>query len=77
MREHRDRFPECPYGYLTWTNSDGDYFPGADPKWVHGAGAGGTYILWNRSHGIVFASAGIRMHPSKDSVPQHIEACLR
>jgi len=38
-------FPEVPYGFLTWVNTDGDFYPGADTAWAWGAGAGGTYIL--------------------------------
>jgi CubicO group peptidase (beta-lactamase class C family) len=53
------KFPEAPYGYMTWTNSNGDYFPGADTGWAFGAGAGGSYILWNAACGIVFAGFGV------------------
>ncbi len=76
LRFYADRFPECPYGYLTWVNTDGDYFPDADRGWAFGAGAGGTYILWNRTFGIVFAAAGLTMNPGADSIPHRIEACL-
>lgn len=77
LRFFKEDFPECPYGFLTWTNSAGDYFPGADPKWAWGAGAGGTYIAWNVTHGIVFAGAGLEMNPDADGIPQRIERNLQ
>jgi CubicO group peptidase (beta-lactamase class C family) len=76
IKDFADQFPECPYGLLTWTNSDGDYFPGADRKWAWGAGAGGTYIAWNVNYGIVFAAAGIEMDPHDDGIPHRIERAL-
>ena len=76
LSAYEDKFPECPYGFLTWTNSDGDYFTGADRGWAWGAGAGGTYIMWNAELGIVFAAAGIEMNPDSDGVPHRIERAL-
>ena len=76
LRHYGDRFLECPYGYMTWVNTDGDYFPGADRAWASGRGAGGTIILWNRNNGIVFAAAGLKMEPSPNSVPHIIERCI-
>ena len=73
LHAYADRFPECPYGYMTWVNTDGDYFPGADSAWAFGAGAGGNYTLWNFNLGIVFAAHGIQMDPLAKSVPQCIE----
>ena len=75
LRLYPERFKECPYGYLTWTHSDGDYFPGADPSWAFGAGAGGSYILWNHRLGVVFAAVALEMAPLADSVPHLIESC--
>ncbi|MCZ6634782.1 MAG: serine hydrolase [bacterium] len=74
LRFCADRFPECPYGYLTWTNSDGDYFPGADSGWAFGAGAGGSYILWNHRWGVVFAALTFDLEPGAYTVPQIVEA---
>ena len=68
-----ERFKESPYGFLTWVNTDGDYFPGADGAWAWGSGAGGTKVLWNRNNGIVFAGAGIEMSPSRASIPHILE----
>ncbi len=76
LRAFSEAFRECPYGFLTWTNSDGDYFPGADRKWAWGAGAGGTYIAWNANLGIVFAAAGFEMNPDEDGIPHRIERNL-
>lgn len=40
-----ERFPEAPYGFMTWVNTDGDFYPGADRAWAWAAGAGGTRVL--------------------------------
>lgn len=68
-----DRFRECPYGYMTWVNTDGDYFPGADSSWAWGSGAGGTRIMWNRTYGVVFAGVAISVEPSLYSIPHIVE----
>jgi hypothetical protein len=52
------KFPECPYGLMTWVNTDGDLIPGADPGWAFASGAGGYVTMWNRRFGIVFAAGG-------------------
>lgn len=67
------RFGESPYGFLTWVNTDQDYFPGADGAWAWGSGAGGTKVLWNRNNMIVFAGVGIQMSPSESSIPHILE----
>jgi hypothetical protein len=69
-----DQFPEAPYGFMTWVNTDGDYYPGADSNWAWGSGNGGFYILWNRTNGIVFAAMGANFSPSSFSYPHIIEA---
>ena len=71
------QFPEAPYGYLTWVNTAGDYFPGAGRAWAWAAGAGGTRTLWNHRLGIVWAGIGLDTPPSALGVPQIIEAHLR
>jgi CubicO group peptidase (beta-lactamase class C family) len=76
LKDFANQFPECPYGLLSWTNSDGDYFPGADSGWAWGAGAGGTYIVWNAKLGFVFAAAGIEMDPDRNGIPHLIERAL-
>ena len=76
LRLYGDRFSECPYGYMTWVNTDGDYFPGADRAWAWAKGAGGTIILWNRKNGIIFAAAGINVDPGSNSIPHIIESCI-
>lgn len=73
LNKYGNRFSECPYGYMTWVNTDGDYFPGADRAWAWGSGAGGTKIIWNRRNGIVFAAAGLKMEPDSNSIPHIIE----
>ena len=69
-------FPEAPYGFMTWVNTDGDYYPGADKAWAWGAGAGGSYVLWNHRNGIVFAGFGVHGGPSSDGIPHVIESCI-
>jgi CubicO group peptidase (beta-lactamase class C family) len=69
-------FPEAPYGYMTWVNTDGDYYPGADRAWAWGAGAGGSRVLWNHRNGIVFAGFGVPSGPSPDGIPHIIESCI-
>jgi len=70
------QFPEAPYGYLTWVNTDGDFFPGADRAWAWGSGAGGMKTMWNRNTGIVFAAIGAQIEPSAHSVPHLIEDAI-
>lgn len=70
------QFPEAPYGYLTWVNADGDFFPGADRAWAWDSGAGGMKTMWNRNIGIVFAAIGARIGPGARSVPHMIEAAV-
>ncbi len=71
-------FPEAPYGYLTWVNTAGDFYPGADTHWAFGRGAGGAYLLWNEQNGIVFAAIGLTNDagytPTSYGIPQIIEA---
>ncbi|UCE46750.1 MAG: DUF5060 domain-containing protein, partial [Phycisphaerales bacterium] len=67
-------FPEAPYGFMTWVNTDGDYYPGADEAWAWGAGAGGSRVLWNRTNGIVFAGFGVPKGPSSNGIPHIIES---
>jgi CubicO group peptidase (beta-lactamase class C family) len=70
------RFPECPYGYLTWVNTDRDLFTGADSAWACGRGAGGSIVLWNHRNGIVFAGVGIQASSGTNSVSRTIEASI-
>lgn len=72
----RRRFPEAPYGFMTWVNTDGDYYPGADRAWAWGAGAGGSYVLWNHENGIVFAGFGVNTRPTASGIPHAIELCI-
>ena len=68
------QFPTPPYGYLTWTNSAGDLFPGADRGWVCASGRGGMITLWNARWGIVFAGFGCNMSiGAPDSLAQIID----
>jgi hypothetical protein len=72
-------FPEAPYGFMTWVNTAGDYYPGADRAWAWGSGRGGHYILWNRRNGIVFAAQGRNEGgpaPLAKGIPHIIEAHL-
>jgi hypothetical protein len=69
-------FPEAPYGFLTWVNTDRDLFPGTDAAWACGRGAGGSVVLWNRNNGIVFAGVGIRVGAGAASIPRVIEGAI-
>ncbi len=71
-------FPEAPYGFMTWVNTAGDYYPGADPAWAWGSGSGGHYILWNRNNGVVFAAQGREeaQAPVARGIPHILEESL-
>jgi hypothetical protein len=69
-------FPEAPYGFMTWVNTDGDYYPGADSGWAWGSGAGGSYVLWNHGNGIVFAGFGVDTRPTRHGIPHIIESSI-
>jgi hypothetical protein len=70
------RFEESPYGFLTWVNTDQDYFPRADRAWAWGSGAGGTKVLWTHDNGVVFTGVGIQMSPSERSIPHILEQSI-
>lgn len=72
-----ERYPECPYGYLTWVNTDGDYFAAADCARACAEGAGGSIVLWNRRNGIVFAGFGIRVSSTRDNLPRVLDALIK
>ncbi|MFT5365219.1 MAG: CubicO group peptidase (beta-lactamase class C family) [Candidatus Latescibacterota bacterium] len=74
LNDYPNAFPECPYGYLTWTNSAGEHWSDADRGWAFGAGAGGTYIMWNYRLGIVFAAVSLDLKPLERTIPQIIES---
>ena len=66
-------FPEVPYGYLTWVNTDQDLFKEADSTWASGRGSGGCVIMWNHNNGIVFAGIGINICNGKPNLARVIE----
>lgn len=70
------QFPECPYGYLTWVNTDGDLYPRADRAWACGRGAGGSVVLWNRRNGIVFAGFAIQVSSARENLPRVLDAII-
>ena len=70
-------FPEAPYGFLTWTNTGGDYYPGADRGWAWGSGTGGNVTMWNRRFGLVFAASGLAVTAGERGVPHLLERALR
>lgn len=70
-------FPEAPYGFMTWVNTDGNYFPGADRGWALARGARGFLTLWNHKYGIVFAAAGASTTPTAHGVPHILEKNLK
>ncbi|MFC2126249.1 DUF5060 domain-containing protein [Bacteroidota bacterium] len=70
---NKEEFPESPYGYLTWTNTDSDLFKGADKSWATGSGYGGAMIMWNKNNGIVFTGFGIKPVSDNTNLPLIIE----
>jgi len=70
-------FPEAPYGFMTWVNTDGDLLPGAGRDWAYATGAGGHRTLWNHKLGIVFAAAGLKWVPGQRDVAHILEAHLK
>jgi CubicO group peptidase (beta-lactamase class C family) len=68
------RFPEVPYGFLTWTNTDRDYFPQADSHWALATGAGGMKTLWNYTNGAVFAAMGVMIPAGEVGLVNLLEA---
>jgi hypothetical protein len=48
-------FPESPYGFLTWVNTDRDLYPGSSADWVVALGVGGHYLVYSRKFGLVLA----------------------
>jgi hypothetical protein len=71
-----EKFPECPYGYLTWVNTDRDLFERADSAWACGRGAGGTVVLWNHRNGIVFAGVTVAASSGTESIARVIETSI-
>jgi hypothetical protein len=69
-------FPESPYGFLTWVNTDGDLIPGADRAWAYASGAGGHKTYWNHKLGFVYAAAGANSLPRGRDVANILEAHL-
>lgn len=62
-------FPEAPYGFLTWTNSDGDLWPGASPTWAAAHGAGNDIVAWDGASGVVLAVLRGNFAPLPDAPP--------
>jgi CubicO group peptidase (beta-lactamase class C family) len=71
------KFREVPYGFMTWVNTDGDFYAGADRAWAFAMGARGNYTLWNHKFGIVFAAVGAPFEPTTHGVPHILEAHLK
>jgi hypothetical protein len=69
-------FPESPYGFLTWVNTDGDLIPGADRAWAFASGAGGHKTYWNHKLGFVYAAAGANSPPRGRDVANILEEHL-
>jgi CubicO group peptidase (beta-lactamase class C family) len=74
--QSEDEFPESPYGYLTWVNTDGDLFKGADKFWANASGAGGSKIMWNKNNGVVFVGFGLNLVSDNTNIPLIIEKNL-
>ncbi len=74
FHENRAKFPEAPYGFMTWVNTAGDLYPGADRAWAYAAGRGGTRVLWNHRLGIVYAGVDVSEKPAAAGLANLIEA---
>jgi hypothetical protein len=48
-------FPESPYGYMAWVNTDQDLYPAAAATWALGHGSGGHYVAYDPASGVVLA----------------------
>jgi len=48
-------FPESPYGYMTWVNTERDLWPAAASTWAVALGSGGSYIAWDLASGVVLS----------------------
>lgn len=71
------KFPEAPYGFMTWVNTDGRFYPQASKAWAWASGAGGTFVLWKRENGIVFAGIGVNTAPATKGIPHVLEAHIK
>ena len=69
-------YPEAPYGFLTWVNTDRDLFPDTDAAWACGRGAGGSVVLWNRNNGIVLVGVGINIGTGPENIARVIEGAI-
>ncbi len=76
LRGHHEKSLASPYGYMTWVNTDGDLFPGADRAWAHASGALGAAVLWNHRNGIVFAGLGVDTRRGTGGIAGEIESCI-
>ena len=72
-RPELKNFREAPYGFLTWVNTDGDYYPGASRAWACGSGGVAGTVLWNHTNGIVYSGVGVR-GMAFNGIPRIIEA---
>jgi CubicO group peptidase (beta-lactamase class C family) len=68
-----NEYPESPYGYMTWVNTDGDLFRGADKYWALASGGISGRVIWNKKNGIVFACIGFNPVSDEINIPLIIE----
>ena len=62
-------FPESPYGYMTWVNTDRDLYPDSSADWVVALGVGGHYLVYNRALGLVLAMLDADFVPIEGNPP--------
>lgn len=66
--------PVAPYGFMTWLNAEGSFYPDADPGWAFGAGVRGFVVYWNRATGIVLAAVGADLARGPAALPALLDA---
>jgi CubicO group peptidase (beta-lactamase class C family) len=62
-------FPEAPYGYMTWVNTDRDLWPDASASWAAAHGSGNHIVAWDPGSGMVLAVLGGRFAEVEGAPP--------
>ncbi len=66
-----EQFPESPYGFMTWVNTDRDLVPNIASTWAYTEGAWGNFVIWDSQSGVVLAiqSSQYQFYPLDPVVP--------
>jgi len=68
--------PVAPYGFMTWLNAEGSFYPDADPGWAFAAGVRGFVVYWNRATGVVLAAVGADLARGPAAIPALLDAAI-